>query len=185
MKFRASLFLLLLMAAPALADSVSILSAPSKPQFIDYPIPSGTAILQPVVKLNGHIRWVISGQASDSLYTFTFNFDHTQDPSGFFSGYLSFAGNGVNFVGGLIQAHFNGSVLSGGWTGAGSLHGRFTLLFSNGGKGCSTNPSAVCLTLDSGTFSVATTPEPASVLMMGTGLIGLATMMRRKLTRML
>ena len=62
MKIRASMFLLLLVAAPAaLANSVSILSAPSKPQSIDYQIPSGTAILQPVVKLNGHIRWVISG----------------------------------------------------------------------------------------------------------------------------
>lgn len=195
MKVHASIFLLLLMAAPAaLANSVSIqsdqsnLNDQSKSPFINYQIPSGgTAILQQVLGPAGNVRWELSGQATDGVYTFTFDFDHTQSPYDFYDySPLSFVGNGVSYRGTIIHAHIDPAtgLMSGGWTG-GSGHGRFTLQLYYNGSGCSTNPSAECLNLGAGTFSVATTPEPASLLLMTTGLLAITLKMRRKLSRTL
>ncbi len=183
MKICASMFLLLLVAAPAaLADSVSILSPPSKAPFINYQIPSGgTAMLQKGTGPAGNVRYELSGQASNSLYTFTFDFGQTSSPADFYAGTISFVGNGVNHIDHIIQAHINSSgVMSGGWTNGFADHGRFTLQLYYNGSGCSPVASTQCLTLGTGTFSVATTPEPASVLLLGTGLVAMLVMMRRK-----
>jgi hypothetical protein len=187
MKIVTSVFLLLLAVAPAaLANSASTLNAPSKPKFIDYQIPTGgTATLTEGVGPRGNVRWELKGQASDTLYTFTFDFDHTQSPTDFyFYSPFSFSGNGVSYRGTIIQAHIDGAgLLTAGWTGSG--HGRLTFQLYYKGTGCSTNPLVQCLTLGTGTFSVATTPEPGSLPLMATGLLAMAAAVRRKIAKLL
>ena len=183
MKICASIVLLLFATAPiALANSQSILNSQSKPQWTNYSIPSGgTAVLQPFTGPRGATLWELSGQTSDSLYTFTFDFDHTQSPSDFY-GYspLSYVGNGLHFSGTIIHAHIDSTgLMSGGWTG-GSYHGLFSLQLYYDGSGCSTNPSAQCIHIGSGTFSVANTPEPGSLSLMSAGLTAIVLAVRRR-----
>jgi len=184
MKIRTSFFVVLLAAAPAaLAHSVSIMSAQPRSPFINYAIPTGgTAVLQEIQGPRGGMLWQLSGAASDSLYTFTFNFDHTQSPNDFYAySPLSFVGNGVRYSGTIIHVHLDSSgLLTGGWTG-GRSHGRLTLQLYSSGTGCSTNPTAQCLTIGSGTFSVATAPEPASLTLIATGLMSFVVTTRRKI----
>lgn len=87
----------------------------------------------------------------------------------------------MRYSGTIIHAHIDGSgLLSGGWTGGGCNHGRFTLQPYYNGTGCSGNPSAQCLTLGTGTFSVATTPELGSLSLIATGLAAFVLIACRK-----
>lgn len=189
MKLPASILLLVMATAPvAVANSTSFLKPQAKqPQFTNYQLPSGgTAVLVETTGPRGNPLWDLSGQASGTLYTFTFDFSHTQSPTDFYAySPLSLIGNGVNFRGTIIHAHLDGTgLLTAGWTG-GSSHGRLTFQLLNTGTGCSTNPSAQCFAITSGTFAVARTPELGSLPLIVTGLVGIAGAMRRKIARVL
>ena len=180
MKILTSMLLLLLAAPAAVANSMSLLNSPPKPPFIVYQIPSGgTAVLEQIQGPQ-NLLWELVGGTSGALFSFSFDFDHTQSPVDFYEyGPISLTDTGVKYSGTIIQAHINSAgVLSGGWTGGsehGYNHGRFEIQLYYNGTGCSGSGTSVqCLNLGAGTFSVATTPEPGSFPLMATGLIALA-----------
>jgi hypothetical protein len=193
LKILASALLVFLSVPAALANSVSLLNSPSKPPFIVYQIPSGgTAVLEQIQGPQ-NLLWELKGGTSGALFSFSFDFDHTHSPVDFYEyGPLSFTENGVTYGGTIIQAHINSAgVLSGGWTAPsngqrGYNHGRFEIQLYYNGTGCSGSGTSVqCLNLGTGTFSVATTPEPGSLGLMATGLIAVAAAARRKISKIL
>lgn len=191
MKLLTSMLLLFFAAPAALANSMSDLNSQPKSPFIVYQIPSGgTAVLEEIQGPQ-NIRWELVGGTSGAMFSFNFDFDHTLSPVDFYAyGPLSLTDDGVTYSGTIIQAHINSAgVLSGGWTAPvnhahGYNHGRFEIQLYYNGTGCSGSGISVqCLNLGTGTFSVATTPEPGSLSLMATGLIALAAAARRKISK--
>jgi len=186
LKILASMVLLVLGAPAAIANSVPFSNSAARPKFIVYQIPSGgTAVLEDYQNRQ-NILWELVGGTTGAV-SFHFDFDHTQSPTDFYEyGPLSFTEGGEQYKGTIVQAHIDSAgILSGGWTG-GSNHGRFQIQLYYTGTGCSGSGISVqCLNLGAGTFSVATTPEPGSLPLVATGLIALAAVARRKISKML
>jgi hypothetical protein len=166
-----TVFLLLAVAVPAaFAHSLTIsqtLTAPPKAEFTTFPIPAGGTYT--IGKIGNF--WELSGTTSAANLVFSFDVDHTKIFGDFFGGSVFLSTNGITYGGMVIEAHLNGSLLSGGWTSA-SQHGRFDITLNANGQ------------LGAGTFFLANAPEPGTLSLMGTGLIAILAGLRRKLRTM-
>jgi len=151
--------------------TTEILTAPLKDPFTTFTIPAGgTYTISMIRKF-----WDLSGSTTATDFSFSFNVDHTLTFGDFFGGFVTISINGTSYGGSVIQAHLNGSeqsgVLYGGWTGPGSEHGRFAIALNGNGQ------------LGAGTFSLANTPEPGTLSLMGTGCIAIFACLRRRINR--
>jgi PEP-CTERM motif len=129
--------------------------------------------------------WAIFGEAVPvgSGYDYAFSASDSTDGIDFAKGTFYYTSGAIVYSGELFNLVFNAKAdtLTGLFQIPGSIHGRFveSISFPNG-----ITPNAMTYgVLGPGYLSVSSTPEPGTLVLMGSGLCGIAGLIRRKLAR--